>query len=72
VIFEENREKSILLQKPELGESLQILMKQALEFLKNFFKALIFAFGTRLRHGWFFVPARLRRGSRKKNGKKML
>jgi hypothetical protein len=39
-------------------------MKRAIELLKNLFKALIFAMGTRLRRGWFFLftPACLVRG----------
>jgi hypothetical protein len=37
------------------GGSLQILMKQALELPENLFKTLIFASGTRLRRGWFFL-----------------
>ena len=40
--------------------------------LVKLFKALIFAFGTRLARGWFFLPARLRRGSSKKNKKTMI
>jgi hypothetical protein len=37
-----------------MRERLQILMERAIELLENLYKDLIFAFGTRLRHGLFF------------------